>query len=107
MNNYSIKSDLISAIRSTKLSRRSARDLNAVMQRASRPPGAGLERAALDMPMSFGQQLAENIDYQAFAKDLKRSSLFACNLRMPPNRKATVSGISPTEYMPQRLWGSA
>ncbi len=85
------------------------KQIQAVMQRSSRPPGSnGIQLAALDAPMPLGQQLFDNPLYQAFTKSLiTRASNVACELRLPSNRKSAVSGVSPSEYLPQRIWGAA
>jgi HK97 family phage major capsid protein len=82
------------------------KQVQALAQRSSRPPG--LEGATLAPPVTLSRQLVDDAGFQAFAKGvLTRNSAYACELRLPPSRKAAVSGISPTEYLPQRIWGPA
>jgi hypothetical protein len=86
------------------------KNVQSLMQRNSRPPGASLETAALNAAPTLSGQLLGDERFQAFAKSvLIRSSSFGTELRLPPSRKAAapVSGISPTEYLPQRIWGPA
>ena len=86
------------------------KQVQSLIQRSSRPPGVGLERGALDLSTSLGQQLAHNTGFQAFVKSaIGFNSSFLAELRLPPNRKAAapVSGLSPTEYFPSRLFGPA
>jgi HK97 family phage major capsid protein len=84
------------------------RQLLEIGQRSSRAPGASPEHAAFDGPNLSGQLLGD-AGFQAFAKSvLTKNSSYAVELRLPPSRKATpISGISPTEYLPQRIWGVA
>jgi HK97 family phage major capsid protein len=80
-----------------------------LMARSSRPPGSTLETTSFDA-MSLSHQLLADTGYQAFTKSvMTRGSSYAAELRLPPSRKAAapVSGISPTEYLPQRIWGQA
>ena len=74
-----------------------------------RPPGFSGDRAAFEMPATpLGKQLADDAGFQAFTKSiLTRSSSYACELRVPPSRKAAISGLSPTEYIPTKIWGTA
>jgi hypothetical protein len=84
--------------------------VKSLMLRSSRPPGAVAEPTAADAVPALSHQLLGDTGYQAFCKSvLTRNSSFACELRLPFNRKAAtpVSGISPTEYLPQRIWGPA
>jgi hypothetical protein len=86
------------------------RQIQTVLQKSSRPPGFS-QHTALSVPgVTLSRQLLDDSGYQHFCKSvLTRGSSYAAELRMPPSRKATapVSGISPTEYLPQRLWGPA
>jgi len=77
-----------------------------LMQRSSRPPGAVLEQIALTEP-SLGAQLAVDVGFQSFTRSVLTShSHYATELRLPPSRKGTpVTGVTPTEYLPQRIWG--
>jgi HK97 family phage major capsid protein len=85
------------------------KQMQALMQRTSRAPGT-LETGTLNAGPTFSNQLLADAGFQAFAKSiLTRSSSFGAELRLPTSRKAAapVSGISPTEYLPQRIWGAA
>lgn len=84
--------------------------MNALAQRTSRAPGVGLEHTSLDLPMSLSHQLTGDASFQSWVKNVKTSrEYFATELRLPTNRKAgtPVSGIAPTQYLPQRIWGPA
>jgi Phage capsid family len=84
------------------------KQVQGLLQRSSRPPGVGA--GALDLSTSLSQQLADNTGFQGFVKSaIGRNSTFLAELRLPPNKKAAapVSGLSPTEYLPQRIWGPA
>jgi HK97 family phage major capsid protein len=86
------------------------KQVKGLMERASRPPGSALEHASLDPVMSLSRQLLDDGGFQAFTKSVMTSkSSYATEVRLPLSRKAAtpVSGISPTEYLPQRIWGAA
>ncbi len=78
------------------------RELKSVAQRSSRPPGVGLEHAALNAPATLSRQLADDTSFQHWLKSNKlQSSGFATELKMPPlSRKAAVMNVSPTEHVP-------
>jgi len=81
-----------------------------IQQRTSRPPGSIVDPTTLDAVPTLSHQLLCDSSYQAFCKSvLTRGSSFGTELRLSMNRKAgtPVSGISPTEYLPQRIWGQA
>src|SRR5215472_10077171 len=86
------------------------RDLQTLKARTSRPPGSSsvADPAAAGAAPTLSHQLLADTGYLAFAKGvLTRGSSFGTELRLPASRKAAtpVSGISPTEYLPQRIWG--
>jgi hypothetical protein len=85
--------------------------LDALAQRSSRLPGSTGEPGVLDgASMSLARQLHGDDAFQMWLKSSKTPhSGFATDLRLPPNRKAAgpISGISPTEYLPSRIWGAA
>jgi hypothetical protein len=87
------------------------KQVQALMERSSRLPGTNvLEHAALNAVPSLSSQLLGDAAFQAFAKGvLTRTASYATELRLPTGRKAgtPVSGISPTEYLPQKIWGPA
>jgi HK97 family phage major capsid protein len=87
------------------------KQMQALAERTSRLPGSStLEHAAFDAVPSLASQLLADAGFQAFSKGvLTRTASYGTELRLPPSRKAAapVSGISPTEYLPQRIWGPA
>jgi HK97 family phage major capsid protein len=80
-----------------------------LMQRSSRPPGAGKERIPLDATFALSRQLSDDAAFQGWLASQKtHHSAFAAELKMPAfSRKAgtPISGISPTEHV-DRIWGA-
>jgi HK97 family phage major capsid protein len=80
-----------------------------LMQRSSRPPGA-MDTSALDGPrVALSRQLVDDIGFQHWLKSQKtHHSAFACELKMPAlSRKAgtPITGLSPTEHV-GAIWGA-
>jgi HK97 family phage major capsid protein len=76
--------------------------IRGVAERTSRPPGSTLGRGSgLDTnQLSLSRQLADEAGFQTWIKSNKvPSSGYATELRLPPSRKAAITGISPTEHI--------
>jgi HK97 family phage major capsid protein len=78
------------------------KQLQTVMQRNSRPPGADLEHTSLGFsPGALSRQLNDDAGFQHWLKSNKmQTSGFAAELRMPSlQRKAAIANISPVEHV--------
>ncbi len=86
--------------------------LTAFGQKLSRPPGhTGVETTSLSAPGgALSRQLVSDGGFQQWLKGVKSSrDYFAVDLKMPSSRKAgtPIMGLSPTEYLPSKIWGAA
>jgi hypothetical protein len=106
--------ELVSALRATWTEAFDERveplkkQIAAIGARSSRAPGSAIETTALDVPASLSRQLLDDGAFQNWIKSPSAKFLpCAIELRRPPARKAAtpITGLSPTQYLPQKLWG--
>jgi HK97 family phage major capsid protein len=75
--------------------------VSALAARSSRAPGTtGHETSAMESPYALSRQLGADASFLGWLKSNKtQSSGFATELRLPSQRKAAISGISPTQHI--------
>jgi HK97 family phage major capsid protein len=80
------------------------KQVKTLMERSSRAPGSDSTALAAP-PITLSRQLLDDGGFQAFIKSNKtQHSAYATELRLPLNRKAAITGLSPTEHV-GAIWG--